>query len=187
MHVLLTFIRTHIPYQLPTNSNLQPNPPHPLQAPLPLPVPPTLTPTPLPQPHPPRVHIGHTPLLTTIPRDPKPQYQLILTNELIQVQQLWLIGPNLRQFKRADQTPRQRFNGIIRRVRAQVERVDAEHVDLALSAREVGGLGLEVELEAKGAGAGARETREGDDDVLVVGVVGVLGDVKGEGDVGGAA
>ena len=48
-------------------------------------------------------------------------------------------------------------------------------------------MGLEVEFEAEGPGAGAGEAGEGDDEILVVGVAGVLGDVEGEGDVGGAA
>lgn len=66
-------------------------------------------------------------------------------------------------------------------------RIHPEHVDLALALGEVGGLRLEVELEAEGAGAGAGEAGEGDDEVFLVGVVGVLGHVECEGDVGRAS
>lgn len=51
---------------------------------------------------------------------------------------------------------------------------------------EVCALRHEVEFEAEGAGAGAGEAGEGDDEVLLVGVVGVLGYAKQEGDFGGA-
>lgn len=120
-------------------------------------------------------------------RDPKPQHQLVLTDQLIQIQQHRLIRPRGRQFERTHQRPRQGLDGVPRGRIAQVLRVDAEHVDLALAGGDVGGLGLEVEFEAEGARAGAGEAGEGDDEVLVVGVAGALGDVEGEGDLCGAA
>ena len=145
-----------------------------------------LAPIPLSQPHPPRVDIRHGPSLITILRNPKPQHQFLLTNQLIQIQQRRLIAPRRRQLKRTHQTPRQRLDAVPRRRIPQVLRVHPVHVDLALAFGEVGGLRLEVELEAEGAGAVAGEAGEGDDEVLVVGVAGVLGDLEREGDVGGA-
>lgn len=64
-----------------------------------------LTPIPLPQPHPPRIHIRHAPRLTAILRDTKPQHQLLLTDQLVQIQQRRLITPRRRQLKRPHQTP----------------------------------------------------------------------------------
>ena len=133
------------------------------------------------------INIRHAASPTTIPRDAKPQHNLALTNQLVQKDDPRLSGTTARQLKRADQTARQRLNGIVGRVRRQVIRVDAEHVDLVLAPGEVGRPGREVELEAEGAGPAAGEVGEGDDEVLVIGVVVVLGDVEDEGDLGGAA
>lgn len=158
------------------------------------PTPPSRTPTPLapaplPQPHAPPIQIRHAPLLAAVLRDTEPQHQLLLTDQLVQKQQLGLIGAaaGAGQLKRADQSARHVLDAVPRGRVTQGPRVDAEHVDLALAPGEVGRLGPEVELEAEGAGSVAGEVGEGDDEVLPVRVAGVLGDVEGEGDAGGAA
>ena len=146
-----------------------------------------LTPVPLPQPQPIRVDVRHNPRLATILRDPEPQHQLILTDQFVQKQQRRLIAPRRRQLKRPHQTPRQRPDRIPRGRSAQAIRIDAEHVDLPLALGKVGRPRLKVELEAERARATAGEAGEGDDEVLLVGVACILGDVKGEGNVSGAA